>query len=102
MGLETWEDSVILPSEENTKSDWFRYVVKIPSEPDGIIDKLNKMDIEVKRPVYKPLPGLLELKPDLYPNTMRFWKESISLPIYPGLTDEEQKEVIYALKEVIK
>ena len=97
-----FKDLFILPSEDKIKSDWFRYVIKNTSEADEVMDKLNNMKIEVKRPVYKPLPKLLGLNPDLYPNTMKFWDESISLPIYPGLTDEEQKKVISVIKEVIK
>ena len=101
--LEEAEKLILPPGEsEKIKPDWFRYVVKITSKPDGVIQKLNQMGIEAKRPVYKPLANILGIKPDQYPNSIKYWYEGISLPIYPDLKQAEQEKIISALKEVLR
>ena len=36
-----------------------------------------------------------------FPNSEIYAKKAISLPVYPGLTEIEQKEVIKKVKEVL-
>jgi dTDP-4-amino-4,6-dideoxygalactose transaminase len=49
------------------------------------------MGIACDRPVYFPLHRYLDLPG--YPATEEAWRNSISIPIYPGLTDEEVDRV---------
>ena len=54
-------------------------------------------------PVYRqPYYEKLGFKPGHCPNAERYYSEAISLPIYPGLSSSEQKQVVNSLKRSIK
>tara|TARA_B100000508_G_C11404830_1_gene250195 strand:+ start:67 stop:198 length:132 start_codon:yes stop_codon:yes gene_type:complete len=40
-------------------------------------------------------------KPSDYPNMELYYEQAMTLPIFPGLTDTDQGEVINALKDVL-
>jgi dTDP-4-amino-4,6-dideoxygalactose transaminase len=42
-----------------------------------------------------------EGNPEDFPNTEAYFRECLSLPIHPSLTDKEQTEVIQAIKDVV-
>ena len=63
----------------------------------GIFLQLHYIPIN-KQPFYKSLGYGSE---DL-PNTYRYYKEAFSIPMYPGLSEEEQNYVIKSLFEVLK
>ncbi len=56
-------------------------------------------DIEIKGPVYKPLHRYARLSDEKFPNTTSAFRQNVSLPIYPELTNEEQQEIIETLFE---
>ena len=56
---------------------------------------------------YKPLPLLTAYKNlgfniEDYPNAYNLFKNEISLPLYPSLTDEEVEYIIDSLLEILK
>jgi len=52
-------------------------------------------------PVYRqPYYARLGFKPSDFPQAENYYAEAISLPMYPGLTETEQDQVVAALKEV--
>ncbi|MEE8432494.1 MAG: DegT/DnrJ/EryC1/StrS family aminotransferase, partial [Candidatus Desulfatibia sp.] len=59
------------------------------------IRKLKGEGIGCARPVYRPLHQYLGLKG--FPRTEKAWKESLSIPIYPSLTEEDVNRVIKEL-----
>jgi dTDP-4-amino-4,6-dideoxygalactose transaminase len=52
-------------------------------------------------PVYRqPYYACLGFKPSDFPQAENYYAEAISLPMYPGLTETDQAQVIAAFKEV--
>jgi len=56
---------------------------------------------------YKPLHRMsyyektYNLKPEDYPNTEKIWERLVSLPIYPGLSDDELMYICKAIKKIL-
>jgi dTDP-4-amino-4,6-dideoxygalactose transaminase len=71
---------------------YFRYVVGLKSDSAVIIRRLQEKGIMSTRPVYKPLHRYL--RQHGFINTDRVWRNSVSLPIYPGLTGAEAERVL--------
>lgn len=86
------------------------YVVRLPgSSPDRhrrVFEALRGAGIGVNlhyMPVYlQPYYRRLGFKPGHCPEAERYAAEAISLPIYPGLTDPQQDEVIAALAAALE
>jgi dTDP-4-amino-4,6-dideoxygalactose transaminase len=81
---------------------YYRFVVQTAGRDlPEIIRRAAERDIELKRPVYRPLHHYLKLDPGNFPNAERLWNESLSLPCYPSLREEEQQQVIDFLKDIL-
>jgi len=74
---------------------FFRYVIGLKADSKPGIEALSRKGIGCDRPVYLPLHRQIKLKG--YPVTEKAWKNSLSLPIYPSLTDEAVTRVIGAV-----
>lgn len=70
-----------------------RYIIKSPYNPDKIIKELQKKGIECARMYIPPLHKRAILKPFnigvKFPKTDEIVSSTISIPIFPTLTDEE-------------
>jgi dTDP-4-amino-4,6-dideoxygalactose transaminase len=57
---------------------------------------------------YKPLHRMTyyreryALKPEDFPNAERHWRGCVSLPVYPGLTNEELAYVVEAVRRCLR
>lgn len=49
------------------------------------------------QPVYRKL----QLRPEDYPNAMAYYQQGLSIPLFYDLTDEQQKQVIGAMQELV-
>lgn len=76
---------------------WYRYVLLTPEASEPWIEDLVSQGIETKRPVYAPLQRTFGLS-GRFPVAEDHWRRSLSLPIYPTLTEGEQEQVIEAVK----
>lgn len=83
-------------------SIYYRYIIEL-SDVDKFIEEMSNANISCKKPVFKPLHHYQELKvkyPELdldkkrFPNTERAFRHSVSIPIYPSISDEGVKYVI--------
>lgn len=72
---------------------WFRYVLLVPENSDPWIVELNRRGVEAKRPVYGLLSRQFGFGGD-YPVAMDHWKRTLSLPIYPTLSEPERQFVL--------
>lgn len=90
-----------LPTQE---SDYepisFRYVLRLKQEVDNFISNMQELNIVCRRAIYKPLHVLLN-QPTL-PQTETLYNQSVSIPIYPTLTTQEQEQVIAAVKKIAR
>lgn len=98
--------SVICPfQKEGCNNSWHLYVIQVQSRSD-VFRKLRNAGIGVNVhyiPVYRHPYYQENGYKDIYcPNAEKIYDHIISLPLYYGLTDEEQDYVIMQLKEVIK
>lgn len=66
---------------------YYRFPVEIGKNADALIRNMQKQGIACPRPVHCPLHRCLEQ--DAFPQTEKIWKNTVSLPIYPKLSDAE-------------
>jgi dTDP-4-amino-4,6-dideoxygalactose transaminase len=79
---------------------YYRYVVRIPGGTDRVTTQLLAVGVTARRPVFKPLHRYLKLSG--FPATDRLWREALSLPISPGLTDRELQQVLSAIERLAR
>lgn len=63
----------------------------------GIITQVHYIPVPAQ-PYYRGLGHKLEL----YPNAAKYYDEALTIPLYFDLTDEQQGQVIAAIKELVK
>ena len=91
---------------EDIKSGWHLYPIQVPGERrKEIFTRLREAGIGVQVhyiPVYKhPYYQENGYKEVCCPNAEALYQGLISLPIYPGLTEEQQEYVIKKLLEIV-
>ncbi len=74
---------------------YFRYVLGLKGDSNPWIQALSSMGIACDRPIYLPLHRYQKLQQ--YPVAEKAWRQSMSIPIYPLLTDEEVCRVVDAV-----
>lgn len=93
-----------------TRSSYHLYPIRLQPHQTNrtqreVYDALQQAGIQVNLhyiPVYRqPWYESLGFRPGYCPEAERHHKESLSIPIYPGLTDAQQARVIEALKRVV-
>jgi perosamine synthetase len=70
----------------------YRYVVRVPGGATRLLARLAAAGIAARRPVFRPTHRYLGMTG--FPLTDHVWREALSLPIYPGLTDREVRRII--------
>ena len=95
---------------EGADPSWHLYIVRInfanvtktkqeifaEMAPKGVALNLHYFPVHTQ-PYYEALGH----RPEECPNVMDYYREALTLPLYPGLTDDEQDQVIEALREVL-
>ena len=101
------DQNIILPFvKEDRTTSWHLYVIKIDHR-DEVIEKLKETGVGCsvhfipihKHPYYKEKYGY---KNEDYPIANRVFEKSLSLPIYPDMSDEEVDYVIQKVKEIVQ
>ena len=96
-GVSTWNQYTIRVQERDQGTEIFRDVLRSKLQQQGVISM-----------VYYPLP--LHLQPvyqdlgyklGMLPMTEKAAREVLSLPMFPGITFEEQQQVAYSLKDCL-
>jgi UDP-4-amino-4,6-dideoxy-N-acetyl-beta-L-altrosamine transaminase len=89
-----------------TSSSWHLYIIQVDEcKHKAIFEGLREKGIGVNlhyipihlQPFYSNKQSLLSL-----PISEDYYKKSISIPLFHTMTDEQQSEVIYCIKEVLK
>jgi len=86
-----------LPAKKNGHI-YFRYVLNVHSDSGIWIKMLKNRGIVCARPVYYPLHQYQNLPG--YPNAEKAWKQTLSIPIYPSLSEENINRIIKAITEI--
>jgi dTDP-4-amino-4,6-dideoxygalactose transaminase len=79
---------------------YHRFVVGLERDPAAVVAALEARGVAARRPVFRPAHRALGL--DGYPEADRLWAESLSIPCYPALTDDEAEHVAAALAAVLR
>jgi len=95
--------------DPQTQSAWHLYVVLIESHSPNrrqVFDRLRQQGIGVNVhyiPVYtQPYYRSLGFKPSDYPEAAQYYREAISLPLFAGLTNADQDQVVASLREILQ
>ncbi len=82
-----------------TEPVYYRYVVKVRGCAAKVIAAMQKQGVQCERPVFRPLHVYHRIKG--FPVADQLMKDSVSLPLYPGLTAREAEKVVHALRRVL-
>jgi len=88
------------PSPPDRERTFFRYVLKTRVDSQLFTERLVKKGVHTST-VVQPIHRYLGLKRKDFPVTEEVLKKTLSVPIYPSLTDEEVEKVIKAVSEVL-
>lgn len=81
---------------------YYRFVVRLPGladrvgELNGVIARFEAHGVQCRKPVFRSLHRYLEL--DGFPSAEEAERTSISIPLYPSLTEEELAQILVALR----
>jgi len=77
---------------------YYRFVVKTQDNASSPLEKCQQKKVMCQRPVHIPLHVCLELSG--FPHTTEAWQRTVSIPLYPSLTQEEIEKIIAVVKEI--
>lgn len=104
----TGNPHIVVPYQpEGTKSGWHLYVIRVPGTDRGeLYRRLQEAGIGVNVhyiPVYRhPYYQKHGYDKVCCPRAEELYRQMLSLPIYPGLTEEQQEQVICAVQKILK
>lgn len=83
---------------------WFRFPITLPRSRSPLAARaaLGRKGIHVRRPVDALLHRRLDLPPGRFPVAERVFASTISLPLYPALTESDQDRVVDALRRFLQ
>jgi len=84
--------------QEDRSHIYYRYVFRL-AQSESFRRELAEQGISCRRPVYQPLHHYLGLGD--YPVSETAWREAVSLPIYPSLSEREIRHILSACKSFI-
>lgn len=88
-----------LPADPGARHVYHRFVVGLDGDPAAVAAALAARGVTARRPVFRPAHTALGLGG--YPEADRLWAESLSIPCYPALTDDEAERVAQAVREAL-
>lgn len=80
---------------------WHRFVIGLEMQREKMMDAARADGIQFGFGVKTPLHRLLKLPPEHYPESEHAWRHSVSLPIYPDLTESEQERIIQCVRRCV-
>jgi len=89
----------LLPArKEGREHIYYRFVVQTEDDASVYLERSQKDNVICQRPVYIPLHICLNLPG--FPDTTEAWKKSISIPLYPSLTEKEIEKIIAVVQKI--
>ncbi len=93
------------PKKEKANVNHYRFVIKFPDQKtrDAILQKLAKKGVTTIPPLenYQQFHNVLHLPKNEFPNAENISCTTLSLPIFPGLTEDNVKQILVALDAVL-
>ncbi|MEA2013030.1 MAG: DegT/DnrJ/EryC1/StrS family aminotransferase [Verrucomicrobiota bacterium] len=81
-------NNVLTGSDRIAHTIYSRYLIVTHEANEAIIDNFQVAGIEAKRPVYKPVYQYLNLPSENFPNSQWAHNHIVSVPLYPGMSEE--------------
>src|SRR5262249_52989422 len=88
-----------LPVDAGARHVYHRFVIGLDRDPVAVAQVLGERGVAARRPGCRPAHRARGL--DGFPEADRLWAESLSIPCYPALTDDEVERVARALDAVL-
>ena len=85
---------------KDRKHIFFRFPIQIQGSVSKALNFFSERGVICARPVFKPIHKYLQVNG--LPNTDTVWNNTISIPIYPSLTDKEICKTLDVLKLYLK
>lgn len=87
----------------NSSHVYFRYLLELPEyiTAEEVVKIGYERGVEFGRGVYPALHNYLGLERDLYANSEKAQRKIVSIPVYPGLTDQDIKYICKVLLDII-
>lgn len=83
------------------QANYYRCIARFPHAPASqVITRAQQQGITLRRPVFRPIH--LYMQSNGLPFTEKAWQEQVSLPIFPGMSEEELSLCTAFLKEIQK
>ena len=79
----------------------FRYVVRHPRGAEELIPRFESAGVAVRSPIFRPLHRYLGHADRDYPATTAAFRDAISLPLYPSLSEDEVGRILAAAQEIL-
>jgi UDP-4-amino-4-deoxy-L-arabinose-oxoglutarate aminotransferase len=89
-----------LPELPPDRTMWFRFPLTVAGGTDRWQKPFADRGIHVRKGVDQLLHRLLGLPDEAFPQAVRFFNETVSLPIYPALDDREHAACVEAATEI--
>jgi UDP-4-amino-4-deoxy-L-arabinose-oxoglutarate aminotransferase len=90
---------VILPDAVRRESIFFRFPIRVSGNFAAVRQRFAERGVHVRQGVDTLLHHFMCHPSKKFANAERLFRETVSLPIYPGLMEEEQKKIIHVCWE---
>jgi dTDP-4-amino-4,6-dideoxygalactose transaminase len=89
-----------LPGPDGRRSHvYHRFVIAVAGSGRSLARRLSRLGVTARPPVFQPIHMLLRL--DGFPGATQAFRQALSIPLYPALTQGEVARVIRAVQEVL-
>lgn len=89
------------PLDDYRQSAWYRFVIRVRSDLEALIDEFKKNKVICDQPVFMPLHRLLKYAPAHFPQVETDFKHALSIPIYPSLDEQGICQVCNIVQKTI-
>lgn len=80
----------------------YRFTGRVPARRlPALLGALRREGVGAARPVFRPLHRYLDRSPRDYPHAERAWRQIVSLPLHPSMTDAEVEQVVRAVQRAL-
>jgi len=90
-----------LPFHLMGRSLFFRFPLRTSGDFDQLRESFGRRGVHVRRGVDALLHRASGLDVSRFPNAEQLFRETLSIPLYPSLTDDDQARVVEAARDVL-
>lgn len=96
------KDAILVKVDDCKECVWYRYVIISEEKPEKIIEAFSKEGISIINPLenWELLHNYLGLNRNYFPNSESITQKTISIPIYPSLSNNEIIKIKKAINKI--